>query len=191
MRSCSAGWMTQLNDPLALNQRAGLPDALRVLIDAYPRATWEQHPNFGEMVRFWMQRHAMFRQLTFVLRADAQKYAGQGIEFKDYAQRLSYYGGTLINELHGHHNIEDHHYFPRLIKLDARLERGFELLETDHRAMDGLLHGMAQAANSVLQGGAVGVFLEKLSGFETLLDRHLCDEEDIVVPVVLDTGFRG
>jgi hypothetical protein len=66
--------MTDLPDALALNRRAGLPDALRVLVEAYPRTTWEQHPNFGEMVQFWMQRHAMFRQLTFVLRADAEKF---------------------------------------------------------------------------------------------------------------------
>ncbi len=185
--------MNTSENPLALSHRDGLPDALRVLVEAFPRADWSAHANFGEMIQFWMQRHAMFRQLTLVLREDAQKYFDQGMIFDHYAQRLSHYGGTLLNQLHGHHQIEDAHYFPRLIQLDARLEKGFELLEADHEAMDGLLHGMADAANAALssQGAKTGAFLDQLQRFDTLLDRHLNDEEDIVVPVVLKTGFTG
>ena len=57
--------------------------------------------------------------------------------------------------------------------------------------MDGLLHGMADAANAVLKGGSVGAFSERLADFNSLLERHLTDEEDIVVPVVLHSGFNG
>ena len=57
--------------------------------------------------------------------------------------------------------------------------------------MDGLLHDMAQSANAVLQGGETGVFLDRFNAFAALLERHLTDEEDIVVPVILDTGFSG
>ena len=179
------------DDTLALHQRAGLPDALRVLAEAYPRAEWTAHPNFGEMIRFWMDRHAMFRQLTGVMRDDLHALIDGKTDFATYAPRLSHYGGTLLNQLHGHHQIEDHHYFPRLIRLDPRLERGFDLLETDHAAMDGLLHDFAEGANGVLQGAQAGPFLDKLDGFTTLLERHLTDEEEIVVPVVLKTGFDG
>ena len=179
------------DDPLALTKRPGLPDALRVLADVYPRADWTAHPNFGEMIRFWMDRHAMFRQLTDVMRDDLQSLVDGKSDFATYAPRLSHFGGTLLNQLHGHHQIEDHHYFPQLIQLDPRLERGFDLLETDHAAMDGLLHEMAEGANGVLQGGQPAPFLDTLEGFTTLLERHLTDEEEIVVPVVLETGFRG
>ena len=126
-----------------------------------------------------------------LLKSDAQAALSRQMEASAHAGRLSHFGGTLLNELHGHHQIEDRHYFPRLIKLDARLERGFDLLEKDHEAMDGLLHGMAEGANSVLRGAEVGPFLDRLSGFERSLNRHLTDEEDIVVPVVLHTGFAG
>ncbi|MEW9921146.1 hemerythrin domain-containing protein [Marimonas sp. MJW-29] len=175
----------------SLHQRKALPDALRVLAEQYPRAQWEGHPNFGEMIQFWMQRHLMFRQLMQLLREDAQGLLDKKMPFETYAQRLSHYGGTFLNQLHGHHQIEDAHYFPQLVQLDPRLERGFELLETDHEAIDPLLHDFAGAANAVLQGGEAGAFLRKIEGFEKLLDRHLVDEEDIVVPVVLHTGFRG
>jgi iron-sulfur cluster repair protein YtfE (RIC family) len=168
-----------------------LPDALRVLAEAYPRADWERHLHFGEMIRFWMQRHAMFRRLLALLKSDAKASLSGQMAAEDHARRLSHYGGTLLNELHGHHQIEDHHYFPRLIMLDARLETGFDLLEKDHVAMDGLLHGMAEGANAVLKGGEVGPFLDRLNRFDMSLDRHLTDEEEIVVPVVLQSGFSG
>ena len=178
-------------DDLALGTRQALPDALRVLVNEYPRATWPKHQNFGQLVQFWMQRHVMFRQLVDVLRDDAQTLANKDIAFEEYAPRLSHYAGTLLNELHGHHQIEDQHYFPQLVGLDARVARGFDLLERDHEAMDGLLHGMATGANAVLKGGEVQEFLDRLEGFEHLLDRHLTDEEDIIVPVILHSGFRG
>lgn len=174
-----------------LHQRTGLPDALRILADAYPRMTWERHPNFGEMIEFWMQRHLMFRQLTDILKQDVHDLLDAKTSFEEYAPRLSHYGGTLLNQLHGHHHIEDSHYFPKLITLDARIESAFELLETDHQAMDGLLNDMAEGANAVLQGGEAGAFLARVDGFTKLLNRHLTDEEEIVVPVVLDTGFQG
>ena len=113
------------------------------------------------------------------------------MDFQAYAPRLSQYGGTLLNELHGHHQIEDHHYFPKLVKCDARLEQGFELLEADHAAMDGLLHSMAEGANAVLAGGEAAAFVGRIDSFATLLERHLTDEEEIIVPVILHTGFRG
>ena len=176
---------------LALTQRDGLPEALRVLAEAYPREVWETHGNFGEMVRFWMQRHAMFRDLIGVLRSDAEALADGNIDFQAYAPRLSRYGGMFLQELHMHHNVEDQHYFPQLIKLDARLEQGFDLLEADHDAIDPMLHQMAEAANAVLQGGEIGVLRDRIVGFGNLLERHLTDEEEIVVPVILDSGFTG
>ena len=176
---------------LALDRRLGLPDALRVLVEQYPRQTWEGHDNFGQLVQFWMQRHVMFRKLVDVLRSDTQQVVAGNMGFEDYAPRLSHYAGTLLNELHSHHQIEDHHYFPKLIDLDTRVSKGFDLLEADHEAMDGLIHSMADGANGVLQGREPGGFLTILNGFEMLLERHLTDEEEIVVPVILHSGFSG
>jgi len=177
----------------ALAQRAGLPDALRVLAEAFPRAEWEAHSNFRDMVQFWMQRHAMFRQLTDLLRRDAQTQLDGAMSFDSYAPRLAQYGGVLLRELHTHHHVEDEHYFPQLITLESRLEAGFDLLEKDHGEMDGLLHAMADAANAVLQKGEaeVGHFASHFDRFAGLLDRHLTDEEEIVVPVILKSGFNG
>ena len=51
-------------DALALARRSGWPEDLRVLVARYPREQWDAHPNLGEMARFWLSRHAMFRELS-------------------------------------------------------------------------------------------------------------------------------
>ncbi len=179
---------------LSLKDRAGLPDALRVLVAEFPREGWQSHSNFGGMVQFWLERHLMFRKLLGVLQDDARAAIDHEMPFDAYAPRLSRLAGMFLNELHSHHHIEDSHYFPKLITLDSRLERGFELLDTDHTAIDTHLHEMAEAANAVLKGRdatQIGAFETQIATFQTLLNRHLIDEEEIIVPVILKTGFDG
>lgn len=176
---------------LSLSLRDGLPDDLKVLLRDLPRADWPGHPGFAGLVQFWLDRHGMFRQLLDLLQTDQRALADRKIDAKAYAPRLSRFGSTLLGELHGHHQIEDQHYFPRLARFDARLQRGFDLLDADHHAMDAALHDLAEGANAVLRGGPVGAFGDRLDAFARLLDRHLTDEEDLIVPVILRSGFRG
>lgn len=187
-----------MTDLSSLAGRVGLPDSLRVLADAFPRATWEGHANFGEMVQFWMQRHGMFRDLIARIEADAQAFVDGDRDAQAFKANLARYGGFFLNELHMHHQVEDAHYFPRLAALDARIGHGFDMLEADHEAIDGLLKRFADGANAALREDEVstireqaGVFLDDARRFHTLLERHLTDEEDLVVPVVLKTGFDG
>ncbi|SFE83947.1 hemerythrin domain-containing protein [Roseivivax sediminis] len=179
-------------DDLALGRREGLPDALRALLEAYPRDSWEAHPGFGGLVEFWLERHLMFRKLCAMLREDAEGAVDGRLAPETQQGRLARYGTMLVNELHGHHQIEDHHYFPALSGLEPQLVRGFTLLDGDHHAMDGLLDRFAKAGNAVLQGqGEVGPFREEVLSFEAMLDRHLVDEEELIVPVILKHGAGG
>lgn len=176
----------------ALTARDGLPEALTLLRASFPRDAWRDHKNFGEMVQFWMDRHAMFRRLLGTLNADAQARAGGTLSPEAHAPRLSRFGGLFLQELHMHHMVEDQHYFPQLVGLAPELDRGFALLESDHGAIDPMLEDMAQHMNGVLSGGAeAGALVERLERFERLLNRHLTDEEDLVVPVILKSGFTG
>jgi hypothetical protein len=92
--------------------------------------------------------------------------------------------------------IEDQHYFPQFIPLDARLEPAFELLDRDHHALDGHIHGLAERSNDVLRLMAAGEDEKKAvdllaatqRDFRSFLHRHLEDEEEIIVPVVLEYG---
>ena len=183
--------MTDLN----LSTRPGLPDALRALLADYPRRDWSIHRNFGGLVSFWLDRHLSFRTLTAHMQVEAQAVLDGQTDPELYAGSLSRMGNRFLTELHGHHQIEDAHFFPRLTQLERRLERGFQMLETDHHAIDGLLQRFATSANAVLsgwQGPALltmtAAFLTDIEGITTLLDRHLTDEEDLIVPTILHHG---
>lgn len=179
-------------EDLTLEHREGLPDALRVLLQDYPRDAWNAHDNFAGLVAFWLDRHLMFRRLMTALIDDAEQAMDRRIDAQGHAARLSRYGSMLLQNLHGHHQIEDHHYFPVLSAREPVLTRGFDLLDADHHAMDGLLNRFADGANGVIRGKTeVGVFREDLLGFKAMLERHLTDEEDLIVPVILKHGPNG
>ena len=181
-----------MNDPTDLTTRDRLPEALRALLRDYPRADWQGHDNFAGLVAFWLDRHLMFRRLTEALRRDAEAAIDRRMDAQSHAARLSRHGGMLVGQLHGHHQIEDMHYFPVLTRLERPLERGFEILDRDHHALDALLGRFTDAANAVLQGkDGPGPFHEELLSFERFLHRHLEDEEDLIVPVILKHGEDG
>lgn len=179
-----------------LETRAGLPDALRVLMDEYPRETWEKDPGFHGLISFWLDRHLMFRKIIAQMQSDTEKFLDKSLSEKFFAAHLSRYGGMFVQELHGHHTIEDQHYFPKLIDLDPRISRGFDILDKDHHAIDGHLNDFVSSANDVLQSvatpkkllPAAEAFHKQLRGLDRLLNRHLIDEEELVVPVVLKYG---
>ncbi|QHQ36523.1 hemerythrin domain-containing protein [Algicella marina] len=182
----------QDSENLALSEREGLPDALRVLTAEFDRDAWADHPNFSGLISFWLDRHLGFRSFLEAIRQETEAMLDGRKEFDRYRAVLSRRGSVLLQELHGHHTIEDQHYFPVLQKLDTRLERGFDILEADHHALDPLLQRFAERANGVLQSEdakaadkPLATFLGEVRGLESLLDRHLVDEEDLVVPVLL------
>jgi hypothetical protein len=183
---------------LALDARTGLPDALRVLLEDYPREAWEADPRFHGLVSFWLEMHLGFRQGLGAMRRDAEALLDRRLDPRAWAPRLARQGGGFVQHLHGHHGIEDHHYFPILATRDARLERGFAILDSDHQALDGHLDAFVRDADGALRAleapsflAEAGRFHDNLLRLERLLDRHLSDEEDLIVPVILRDGEAG
>lgn len=191
-----SGSFSNVTTDLALASRDGLPDALRVLLAEYPRAIWETDPGFDGLIRFWLDRHMMFRRVMVDMLEDARRLVDAKLEPAQYAARLSRYGGMFVNGLHEHHTIEDTHYFPQLATKDPRIEGGFAILDKDHHDIDEHLNAFVASANGILQARdkremmqtLVGKFEAELSGLERLLDRHLNDEEELIVPVILKFG---
>lgn len=180
-----------------LETRAGWPDDLRFLLARYPRETWPVHANLGEMARFWLKRHHMFRELGDVLIAAAAEHRA-GIDHglplsPGFAARLQFF----LSQLEIHHQVEDHQYFPLLRAAEARLARGFEVLERDHVLIHDGIVDTVTAANTFLQAMAAGRdalchAADRYAGTSTRLIgrlvRHLGDEEDLIVPLILDRG---
>lgn len=186
-------------DNLALENRDRLPDAVRVLLAEYPRDAWEADPGFDGLIRFWLDRHMMFRKLMSELRGGTEALLDRKLDPQRYIAMTSRYGGMFVNGLHEHHTIEDNYYFPKLVTKDARIEKGFAILDQDHHDLDAFLAEFVDRANEVigvaserdkLQTSA-GRFRDELARLEHLLDRHLVDEEELIVPVILRYGSAG
>lgn len=103
----------------------------------------------------------------------------------------------LVQQLEHHHGIEDVHYFPLLTALEPRLQRGFDILERDHVAIHGDLAELhaawteldrAAGAQSSEAPAALNRLANDLDAFLRPLQQHLHDEEDLIVPILLDRG---
>ena len=179
---------------MTLETRQGLPDALRILARDYPRNLWESHRNFDALTRFWLDRHLGFRTMLVDIRQRTEAFLQGSVDPRRFAMQSTRAIGGLLRDLQGHHQIEDQHYFPLLAALEPRLASGFDLLDADHHALDLHIHRMADATNAMVRrlapASAEGrteapALLDLTAGFDRCINRHLLDEEDLVVPVIL------
>lgn len=178
-----------------LSLRSGLPEHLQEMVRRYPREGWEGHANFDGLTRFWLDRHLMFRKVMGQLQDGAEQFLDGNRDPMRYAADTGRLAGFFLNQLHGHHQIEDQQYFPMLSAHDAKLVEGFALLDSDHLALDGHIQSLADRTNAMLHvAGQAGMrdrtaeLHTALSQFHGFLNRHLEDEEDLVVPVILHYG---
>jgi iron-sulfur cluster repair protein YtfE (RIC family) len=191
--------MTDTRDALDLLARHGLPEDLKILLEKYPRADWNSVHTIGELGRFWIQRHDMFREFGGALIAGIQDLREGRVETKPFANWFARRLNHFLGDLQGHHQIEDYQYFPMFAAADARLAHGFELLEEDHELIHTLLERNAGAANRFyedLMSGSDQVAFSRdaysveADGLLKGLMRHLEDEEDLLIPLLLDQGER-
>lgn len=189
--------MHTISDDLRLDHRAALPAEIALLRAKYPVPQWPAHTNYGELAAFWLQVHD-------ALRAEGAALARVSEDFREgrtdiaaferaFAPRLRAY----LQHLEGHHRIEDAHYFPRFRNLDKRLIYGFDLLENDHEIIHEQLLSVVDSARSLLQAFAVGddalrygvdTYAERADRLLVLVKQHLADEEEIVIPSILEYG---
>ena len=125
--------------------RVAWREELEALARRHPRETWPGHANLGELARFWLQRHELFRHLDEVIRSGVERALEQGIEAAAFKPWLSRHLGWSLWQLEQHHQVEDHHYFPLFRRAAPRLAPGFELLEGDHGALHTAIGGVDRA----------------------------------------------
>lgn len=91
-------------------------------------------------------------------------------------------------------------YFPELSAADARFDKGLAILEEDHQCLNGMLEKLTLKANRVIKlmqldeksaYDEAGELLPITESVEALLTRHLTDEEDLAVPIILHYRLRG
>jgi len=130
---------------------ADMPSEMQSLLRKYPRETWQAHPGFREKTEHWLGAHRMFRRLSAMVRKDTESYLDGNRDARDFAGELSYRGGALVGNLHGHHGWEDRSYFPELSAADSRFDAGLDVLEKDHASLDLVLDSFTRTANRAIQ----------------------------------------
>lgn len=184
----------------SLDERASWPSELKFLLERHPRATWqaERSPSAG----FWLEIHGHFRRDCVGLELAAADYRDERTSAAQLAVIAAPRLHGLIAGLHGHHQIEDFHYFPAFRRTEPKLARGFDVLESDHaelqRAVDAALAALKElraGAERTQERNTPAVHLlaaEQYIDATTRLCRSLCrhlnDEEDLVVPLLLESG---
>ncbi len=177
-----------------------MPEGMRFLLSRYPRESWEDHPGFAEKTRHWLGAHQMFRRVANRIRLDTEEVLNRDLAVDEYAGRLSHFGGGLVSNLHGHHGWEDHSYFPELSAADPRFDAGLELLEQDHADLDRVLDDFTRSANRAIKLSGLDAnqareeaaqVLKASQTIEAFLQRHLTDEEELAVPIILHHRLRG
>ena len=82
---------------------ADMPHEMQALLRTYPRDSWEAHPGFRDKTRQWLSAHQNFRALAERVRLDTELMLDKDMALDDYTARLSFLGGRLVGNLHGHH----------------------------------------------------------------------------------------
>ena len=181
-----------------LENRAGLPEDLLFLLAKYPREDWQVHDNIHGLASMWLERHDMFRELGGLLEGAIAEHR-EGKTTPDafarfFAPRLRFF----LGQLNGHHAIEDEHYFPLFAKAESRLAHGFDILDSDHHVIHDALERNADTANTFLRAlqqdadarrFAADAYADENARLVAMLRRHLADEEDLIIPLILERGI--
>ena len=139
-------------EALALARRSGWPEDMRVLLDALSARAMGAHANLGEMARFWLSRHAMFRELSGTIEQVTEQFprrqasAGRSLRANSCRGCSSCWSSSTFTI-----RSRTLHYFPIFRAADARLARGFDVLEGDHHHIHADMARTAETANALLQ----------------------------------------
>ncbi len=176
-----------------LLNRSFLPSELKAFLLDYPRKDWNTHPNFPNFTEFWLQRHEMFRQLGLHLMQLSQSMLDNDLGEQEYQKQTLIFSKFMFQELNTHHMMEDYYFFPGIVKYDEKLSAAIGLLETDHQEINIIINNYKVFLDRKLspeQASNRASKLLKFQGqFNKALQRHLEDEEDIIVPAALHYGF--
>lgn len=143
------------------------------------RRQWHEHPNYPGQVLL-LRSHESFRSFTKgLIEAAADE--------RRKPMHVSYAFEQLIGAMGGHEHYEEHKLYRYLewrydVSLDS-LRNGHERLHACHdRVRDGFRTAIAEDDR--------GPAIAALSEFAAVLDEHLDEEEDVVIPMLLELSPR-
>lgn len=172
-------------DERDLRRRTGLPATLRSgLTDRAARSDWPTHASYPRAAKLLLEIHRHLRGQADSL-ARASELAADPPGNEPLWAAVARAVGQLVDLTAAHHGIEDAYLYPALLRVRPGLTDPIALLADDHRALDVAFEEMERAVDD----RAAARLRDATAVLARLLGRHLEDEEEIVVPVLLATGL--
>lgn len=169
-----------------------------------PREKWAMHPAFRGEPQYWTQIHGGLLSASATLASWSEQMLGEDdpVKLAQMGAEVSRLGHQLVHHAHGHHHIEDDHFFPVFLRAFPQLEHPLALLDGDHKVLAEVLDDLEKAVGgmaAVTRNGEAGqrdawlsasqVLLSPARRLDALFIRHIGDEEEICIPVMLN--WRG
>ena len=168
--------MTTNLKPLALSDllvdvSADLPD--------HRRSVWRFHDNFNALLDFWLRRHGNFRLLLSELLRSVDEFGADGPDQGEEDQLMEMWS-LFRGQLDQHQQVEDEVYFPVITAMNPDFAPAFDLLAQDHGAIEECLDAVENADDGAGMMEALHLLNDKILA-------HLEAEEDLIMPLVLET----
>lgn len=185
------------DDAYALALRDGLPVELRSLIKRFPRDGWPTPAELGPWSVFWLERHDEFRALSDAIEDGCQQMLDRNVDADRFRQWALARLNAYIGHLDLHHRVEEIHIFPAFAAVEPSLQRGYALLEADHAIIHPRLEALHAAGTILFETEPADAdaieqvtrtLFDDASVLGPELTRHLIDEEDLLLPVVMAHG---
>jgi hemerythrin-like domain-containing protein len=179
-----------------IDQRTGWSDELCVVLKDFPRDTWPK--TRSTMARFWIDKHNYLRRESEALQSANQDFRAERTAPTQFAGWVAPRLQGFLAGLHGHHQIEDFHYFPAFRSAEPRLKTGFDVLANDHELIHQGIAAIVESINAFLttvqsdtsessdtRRHAADRYIAASETLHRRLQRHLADEEDLIIPLMI------
>jgi DUF438 domain-containing protein len=142
----------------------------RLMKDSITRENWKNHPNFikSRASAFLDVHHYFLNSFQ-----EMEKF----LKEKDLNQATTHFE-TLIQNLHGHHHVEETKIFP---SMENQSPQSFQQLYGDHVEMNAMLEDIKE----LLKKENNLEVIKKWETFKVHMCNHFKREEDIVVPLMI------
>ncbi|WP_025644894.1 MULTISPECIES: hemerythrin domain-containing protein [unclassified Psychrobacter] len=137
----------------------------------------------------WLKVHTNIRKRQRILVQISEAYISGEFDWSEYRSQILKRINMHVLKLHQHHGVEDEGFFPEFVSMYPKLAPAFEILGHDHEYLNELLDKLQiqndQLARSEIEDKALAEELHKtLVKVTALLQQHLTDEEDLVIPIL-------
>lgn len=105
---------------------------------------------------------------------------------------MNHLGLELVDRVAHHHSYEDSTVLPQFLSLFPEMEAAVDLLENDHHVLDDALNASREVFLNLIpehsSKAMIAKALAQAKELNRILNRHTYDEEDYLMPPLLNSG---